>query len=211
VFKGASEYVDDFVARIDAPMLDDFAITFFHQSIFDTPNLPQFVSRTPNLKAHDHKARLVLSDSGVRLAPTGLYAGGFQVELEVPCSRPDWLSSFAQVSRSSFPHTFVSSLENLYIREGELPPSREVDVENGQWLELLHPFTAVKNLYLSGEMTARIAPVLQEFVGERVVEILPALQGLFLEEVTAGPVQEAIEQFAAARQLFGHPIAVSQR
>jgi hypothetical protein len=103
-------------------------------------------------------------------------------------------------------------LENLYICEDGYPRLRwQNDTENAQWLELLHPFAAVKNLYLSKEFTLLIAPALQELVGERVVEILPVLQGLFLEEVSpAGPVQEAIGQFVAARQLSGHPIAVSQ-
>jgi hypothetical protein len=210
-FKGVSEYLEDFVARIDAPMLDNLDITFFHQLIFDTPKLRQFISRTPNLKAHD-EACVVVSDSGVRIAPVRPFDRGFRVDLEISCRQSDWqLSSLAQVCRSSFPHTFISSLENLYIREDGYPRLRwQDDIENAQWLELLHPFTALKNLYLSKEFTPRIAPVLEEVVGERVVEILPALQGLFLEEVNpAGPVQEAIEKFVAARQPSGHPIAVS--
>jgi hypothetical protein len=210
-FKGVSEYLEDFVARIDAPMLDNLDITFFHQLIFDTPKLPLFISRTPNLKAHD-EACIVISDSGVRIAPVRPFVRGFRVDLEISCRQSDWqLSSLAQVCRSSFPHTFISSLENLYIREDGYPrPRWQDDTENAQWLELLHPFTAVKNLYLSKEFTPRIAPVLQELVGERVVGILPALQGLFFEEVNpAGPVQEAIGQFVAARQLSSHPISVS--
>jgi hypothetical protein len=202
--------LDDFVARIDTPMLDDLEITFFHESIFDTPNLPQFISRTPCLKAHD-EAHVVVSHSGVRLAPGRLFpsARGFQVGLEVPYNQSGWPSPFAQVCRSSFPHTFISSLENLYIPDIDLPILD--DTENPQWLELLHPFTAVKNLYLSDDITQRISPALQELVGEGVVELLPALQGLFLEEFSpTGPTQEAISQFVAARQLSGHPIAVSR-
>jgi hypothetical protein len=208
MFSGISEYLDDFVARIDAPMLDYLNI-IFRLSISDTPNLPQYISRTPNLRPYD-EACLVFSDQGITLKSEHSElprARGFQVELDVPYGHPGWFSSFAQICRSSFPHTFIASLENLYIREGELVQPEEA--EDGQWLELLHPFTAVKNLYLSKAMTLRIAPVLQELVGERVVEILPALQGLFLEKVTAGPVQEAAEQFTAARQLFRRPIAVS--
>ena len=188
-------------------MLHILSITYFHQLIFDTPNLPQFISRTPCLKAHD-EASVVISDSGVRLASMRLFARGFQVELEVPYREPDWPSVFAQACRSSSARSFTSSLENLYIRERKL--AWDDYTENAQWLELLEPFTAVKNLYLFKELTARIATVFQELVGEGVVEILPALQGLFLEEVnSAGPVQEAIGQFVAARQLSSHPIAVS--
>ena len=85
------------------------------------------------------------------------------------------------------------------------------DIENAQWLELLCPFTSARNLYLSKEFAPRLAPALQELVGERATEVLPALQNLFLVELwPSGPVQQAIEQFVYARQLFGHPIAISQ-
>jgi hypothetical protein len=36
-FKGFSEYLEDIVDRIDAPLLDRLRIMFFHQPIFDTP------------------------------------------------------------------------------------------------------------------------------------------------------------------------------
>ena len=57
------------------------------------------------------------------------------------------------------------------------------DIEDNQWLELLHPFTGVKKLYLSKEFASRIAPSLQDLVGRRRKEVLPALECLFLEEL----------------------------
>ena len=42
--------------------------------------------------------------------------------------------------------------------------------------------TAVKNLHLSRDFTLRIVPTLQELVNERMTEVLPALQCLYLEE-----------------------------
>jgi len=50
------------------------------------------------------------------------------------------------------------------------------DVENGQWLELLRPFTAVKSLYLSEEIQPDISSALQELVGGGTTEVLPSLQ-----------------------------------
>src|SRR5258707_12354183 len=64
-------------------------------------------------------------------------------------------------------------------------------------------FHEFRDLYPSREFAPRIAPVFQELVSEGVVRILPALLNL------AGPVQEAIGEFIAARQLTSHPIAVS--
>jgi hypothetical protein len=52
-FTGVSEYLEHLVARIDAPLLDKLDITFFHRLIFDTPQLAQFLSRTPKFRAHD--------------------------------------------------------------------------------------------------------------------------------------------------------------
>ena len=46
-FKGVSEYLDDFVAHIDAPLLNELHTTSFNDIVFDTPQLVQFISRTP--------------------------------------------------------------------------------------------------------------------------------------------------------------------
>src|SRR5258708_3563330 len=64
LFKGSSEYLEDVVARIDTPLLDCLHITFFHQLIFDTPQLTQFISRTPNLETQG-EARVAFSGDKV--------------------------------------------------------------------------------------------------------------------------------------------------
>ena len=209
VFVGVSEYLEDFVARIDAPLLDRLEITFFRQLIFHTPQLAQFIGRTPNLMAHD-EAHAVFSNFKAEFTLPRAIRG---LSLEVHCGEADWqLSMMAQICGSSLP--LITSLENLYIHENEvnqsLQPRWQDDIENVQWLELLHPFTTVKALYLSRDIATRIVPALGELVGARAIEVLPALQSLFLEELhPLGPVQKAIDKFLATRQLSNHPIAVS--
>ena len=92
-----------------------------------------------------------------------------------------------------------------------LKPRWQEDIEESQWLEFLHAFTNVKNLYLSKGIVPRITPVLQELVEGRLAKVLPALalQGLFLEEPLSGPVQDTTENFVALQQLFGLPIVIS--
>jgi hypothetical protein len=201
-FKRIGDYLEDIVAWVDAPRLDCFHITFFHQLIFDTPQLAQFISRTPNLRAHD-EAHLSFNDFAVVV----FYK---ELELGISCTKSDWqLSSLAQICSSSLP--LISSLEHLYIKDKYSQLRWQDNTESVQWLELLHQFTALKGLYLSQEIAPYIAPALQELVKERETEVLPALQSLFLEELhPLGPVQEAIGQFVDARQLSSHPIAVSQ-
>jgi hypothetical protein len=60
-FKGVSEYLEDLVARVDAPRLNSFETTFFNDIVFETPQFTQFISRTPTLEAFD-KVSITLSD-----------------------------------------------------------------------------------------------------------------------------------------------------
>jgi hypothetical protein len=52
-FRGANEYLEDLVARIDAPLLDTLRIAFFHEPIIDNPQVSQFIGRAPKLKTRD--------------------------------------------------------------------------------------------------------------------------------------------------------------
>ena len=136
---------------------------------------------------------------------------GESLRLGVSCRQSDWqLSSLTQLCNSSFPQALIPAVERLYIVDERYAHWQD-DVESSQWLELLHPFTAVQGLYMYQEFVPRIAPALQELVGERVTEVLPALQTLFLEvALLSGPVGESIKRFVNARQLAGHPIALSR-
>ena len=211
-FSGVSEYLEDLVACIEAPQLRNLYITFFNDTVFDTPHFIQFIGRTQVSrtleKAHitfwDHSASINFSSQTPGYEPRLFRVG-------ISCRGLDWqVSSLEQVCTSCLLPS--SKLEDLYIHEA---PYQELDrkdnIENGLWLELFRPFTAVKNLYLSEEFATRIAPALQELVGDRMTEVLPALQNIFLEGLeSSGPVQEGIRQLVAARQVANHPIAVSR-
>lgn len=207
-FKGVSEYLEDLMARINAPQLDDLNIIFLHQLIFDIPQLTGFISRTLNIKTPD-TAIVYFSYFAVEVEFARILDK--VLKLEVSCRSSDWqLSSVAQVCSSLSPLT--SSVEHLYVddRGEDLKLFCDDEMENSQWLELLHPFASLKALYLSRGNAPRVAAALQDLVGERTTEVLPALQRVFMEELhPSGPVQESIDNFIAARQLSGHPIAVS--
>ena len=205
-FTGVIEYLEDLLARIDAPLLKTLFITFFHQLIFDTPRFTQLIC-PPKFRAHG-ETRVNFSDSRVWVTTETF---GASLDLEISCSQSDWqLSSLAQVCSSSFLRDLIPMVEYLYFEDVYVLQRWQDDIEDSQWLELLHPFITVKDLYISQEFVPRIVPALRELTGERVTEVLPALQTLFLDDPhPSGPVQEAIEQFVAARQLAGHPIAVS--
>jgi hypothetical protein len=105
---------------------------------------------------------------------------------------------------------FLPPVKHLHIIGYQLDLTED-DVEDSgaQWLELLRLFTAVGELDMPDEITSCVAPVLQELVGERVMEVLPALQTLFLEDPYRWQSdREAIVNFVDARRLAGHHIAV---
>src|SRR6267154_1463621 len=209
-FKGASEYLEVILARINAPRLNNLDITFFNEIIFDTPQLFQLISRTPTLRAPE-KGRIAFSDHAVMVKFPSQTSDYRVLSVDIPCTASGWqLSAAEQVCTWSLPP--VSTLEDLYILEFPIwRPRWQDDVESTLWLELLRPFVAVKNLYICKEFAPRIAPALEELVGARTTEVLPTLETIFLEGLQqSGPLQEGIEKFVAARQLISHPVTVSR-
>jgi F-box-like len=206
-FKGDSEYVEVFMAHIDAPRLRDLHTTLFNDIVFDTPQLMQFISRTLTVKALE-RARITFEDDAATVelsSISSLTSGKYEnLEVKISCSELDWqVSSMEQVCTLCLPPLPTLDLHIDYLY-------RQDNVENALWLQLLHLFTSVKNLYLSEEIARRIVPALQELVGVRATEVLPTLENIFLQEgQRSGPVQEGIQQVVAVRQATNHPVAVS--
>ena len=205
-YKGVIEYLEDLVTGIDAPQLDKMEITFFHHIDFDTPQLTQFINRTPKLGKRLACVGFQDNLARVRLSPRIL-------QVAISCREPDrQLSSIERVCNSSL-HP-LSTVEDLYIkyryRQSVWNIYNNDATESTLWLQLLLPFTAVKNLYLSKEFAPGIAAALQELVGGRITDVLPGLQNIFVGGLEpSGPVQKNIEQFVAARQLSDHTISIS--
>ena len=205
-FKGVTEYLEDLLTFIDVPQLDYMEIAFFNQVDFDCPRLAQFINRTPTLRVHD-KAHVDFEDWGTSFA---LSTRPGALAISILCTEPDWqLSSIEQVCNISL--QVLSKVEDLYIRHHYFEQVWMNDaIENTLWLQLLLPFTAVRNLYLSKEFAPGIEAALHELVGGRVTEVLPSLQTIFVKGLgLLGPFEENIGQFVATRLHSGHPIAIS--
>ena len=120
-FKGASEYLEDLVARIGAPRLFTLSITLFNQIIFDTPQFIQFISHTPTLEPLK-EARVSFGGGASSVNFSSQISGYEHFEVKIPCNDLDWqVSSLEQVFTSCLPH--LSTLEDLFIdsRGGWLP------------------------------------------------------------------------------------------
>jgi hypothetical protein len=209
-FKGVSEYLEDLVTCIDVPQLDGLQILFFNQIDFDTPQLAEFINRTPIFRARC-EARVAFEKKAVYVKLLIHNIGHVVSEIGISCREPDWqLSAIAQVCNSSLPP--LSTVEDLHIelRRSLYRVWKDDAVENALWLELLLTFPMVKNLYLAKECAPGIAAALQQLVGGRITEVLPSLRNIFVKGIEPQePFREHIGEFVAARQLSGHRVAIS--
>lgn len=217
-FRGLTGYLEDLVARIDAPRLTKVMIMFVEPIVSaDISQLSQFIGQADSFQLLNQADIVIYDtlDAVVKLRLNVCGASRIWCELIIPYSdefhRPP--STLAQVcvnSTGSFiPSSLpISTLEHLTIRG-----CRDWWPTWGNlWLEFLTAFTAVKNLYLSEDVSPHLLPVLNDVIGESSTGVLPALQNLFLEGYYPPPkrFQEAIEKFTTVRRLAGSPIAVGR-
>jgi hypothetical protein len=208
------------VASIDAVFLGTVWITFFHQLIFDTPRLAQFMRRTIKFKGLN-EARVLFNKDNVLVDFFPLtQTSGTILMMIFSCSESDWqLSSPAQVCTSS--SSTVCMVEHIYVDEDRFSKQYwHDDIHNTHWVELSQPITAMnlKNLYLSKKFLSCIAttPPFLFLSEDRVTGVLPTLESLFfwksfghqdLSRIPGSPCQLKV---VAAGQLSAHPITVSQ-
>ena len=205
-FKGGGEYLEYLLGRIDAPRLSYLDITFFNDIVFVTPQFTRFISHTPTFEAFD-EATIAFEDSTASVKLSSAYA---RLYVSISCRELDWRLSFLeQVCTSSLPT--LSTSQDLYMMSDDpWPQDWKDNIDYAQWLELLHSFSTVKNLYLSKEIAPCVVPALRDLVGGRTTEAFATLENIFVEELQpSGPVQEGIGKFVAARQVTSHTITVS--
>jgi hypothetical protein len=194
LFRGVYEYLEDFVARVDAPLLNQLDITYLQEESLDTPRLAEFISRAPKLS----EARVEFTCWPEEVQVILPQASCGKIDLRISCDEDVQLPCLAQLCSSFFRRAPISVAEHLHLTQnGTYESYWSPDIESNQWLELFLSFPAVKRLHISPEFVPRIAPALQLAV-ERGTEVLPALQAFFFETLPSEPVREIIRQFAVA-------------
>jgi hypothetical protein len=200
-FEGVSEYLEDLLAQIDAPILQTMSATF-RDDVTDIPQLLRFTNCAGRLSP---PIRAMMEFEFWRVILKFMPLDGF--ELAIICNqsvRQVW--SMALVCRELLP--VVSRVErlDLYSKHSSRPPSADFIF----WLELFQPFIAVQNLFVSINAWPDVTP-LRELIGERTTEVLPELRILFLQNFRPSRgMQESIQSFITARRLSDRPVAIRQ-
>ena len=212
-FEGTPEYLEDLISRIDTPLIHHLDMTFFNQPFLpsDFYHLGQFIGRTEKFKSLT-QAYINFRTSQVLLSQrTQTYDAALSVATFCKGLHPQ-LWYLAQIcSASLLPLSTAESLEvssellRWQLHQGHVE-------EDARWLNVLQPFSGVKNLYPQENTLPSLAYALKEVPEERVAEVLPALQVVSMDEPSPpGPldldmplppaVQEAIDWFIAMRRL----------
>ncbi|KAH9971501.1 hypothetical protein BGW80DRAFT_1460462 [Lactifluus volemus] len=205
-FRGVSEYVEDLMAQIDAPLLHRLEILFSNQLVFDIQQVPRFIGHAPALTMPYNSANIRIYADHVEMTFWARSRSSINESLsfKILCRAVDWqVSSVAQIcNQLSF---ILSSIDQLNI--DNIGSIQQVDMDDTQWLELLQPFTAVQTLQiLSDDIESLVVPALRGLSGELATQVLPALEELQLSAYRAS--QRYNWPFIIARQRSDHPVIV---
>ena len=216
---GVGVYSEDFLARIDTPLLNELYVVYFMQEGFGyVPELHNLIGRTQMRKPFD-QATMELGIRDITIV-LGYLESRTAFKLKILCKiqwdLEDW-DDTPMVQIFSQQLLLFSRVEDLKIKSSEILVPDEWDSarrhdsgwDTPQWLRFLHLFIAVRSMHVSKDLVPLVEPALQELVGARTMKVLPALRDLSSDGLQpSGPLTEGIQSSVAARQLAGHPVEI---
>jgi hypothetical protein len=84
-------------------------------------------------------------------------------------------------------------------------------VGGNEWIPLLRPFTAVEALVVYGGLAAYVSSAFEWYLEDIGMEVLPALQFLFLDDYDDDVGSGTNEEFLSFRKRSGHPVTTVTR
>ena len=210
-FKRNNAYLEDFVARINAPRLNSIDITYTEDDFqVQATELARFIERS-NLRPTRSGHTTIYFEFGrtffLFYHDTNPNDSAITVEIE----------SLEILSEQGVDMTMVLCqaevlLSDVVHLEIESDCPREIgeddDTDNIWWLEFFHLFIAVETLRISYQFVEVVAHAFEKMPVEMVTQVLPALKSLHLE----GPFTQSatIEGLSSTfRQAFGRPLIIT--
>jgi len=207
-FWGTTDYVEDFVSRIQAPSLYGVKITLFNQPLPNIPQLAQLIKRTEKLLSFN-QAGIVFSSKDAKLSLLSSEREVYLV-LRIICNGLEQqVSSLAQVCNQLA--SLVSRVELLDLEEKRCRQQYWQDcMDSRRWVELFQTFTTVNTLRMATEAGSLAWRVLRGLAVKKFMGMLPALYDLYVDEGRASlSVQEVLNRFLSERKRSGHIVTVA--
>ena len=206
-FRGSSRYLEDLVARIDGPRLEDIEVTFLDSNNFTFDrNLSQLSDFIDQIEIHKsyRRAHILSSESAISISLTQPGAAT-SLKLEALCgSLGVQLTSIARICTHL--SAFLFNVEDLRISTTRSPIWTDT-FDNRLWLGPINSFTGVKWFHLDGDDSTNILWAFQP-LDQRRETVLPALHKLYVPGLRHAPLTESVMSFITSRWISGHPIAV---
>ncbi|KAH8978480.1 hypothetical protein EDB86DRAFT_3152939 [Lactarius hatsudake] len=193
-FKGASEYLEDLVSRIDCPQLHQISTIYLNQLVdIQAPRLSEFIDRSVGPESGIFKFVLVTFTSRVAFYMGRHESLNHLIWNTIFDKVADWQAShIAQaLSQISPALSNVVHLKLAKLEEGRLL----YGMDGVEWLHLLHQFSTVQTLYASPQLAGYVAPALEGIVVEMVTEVLPSLDLICLEDQPASSIASGKSPF----------------
>ena len=215
-YEGRSEYLEDFLARIDTPRIDSVMIEYFMHQI-QASQLSRFIERTENLKIDQFtRARVQFYGDDSLFGLRRLQETWSDAHLLLRILGEECLEVQVQGMAhllGQLAATF-SNVDDLFAHGTQ---SSRTDLT--EWLPLFRLFPAVDTLRLSGWSAVDIASSLEDTTEEMDTDFFPALRLIRVAECENedgdGDYDEewieqvgSMEQFLSLRQLSGYPVTV---
>ena len=151
-YRGTSKYLDNLVARIDAPHVENMNITFFSQPTIDASELGRFVEQIETTQTSLNQGNIQTSPHAISISFT-VSSSAFRtpLQLQLSCKQMDWqLSLMTQICNQFTPFLFRVKNVGIGFNTADLPNRR--DHACGQaggegWLELVRLFALAQDSY----------------------------------------------------------------
>ena len=202
-FHGEGVYLDNLVAQINTPLLEQLSLALLFDLDFTLVNLTGFINRTEGFRCP--VAQIILNKDGSSL-DAGFYEqleqGNGKLSLHVNCKPLNWqIDSATQV---------CSSLGNVLSAVEEFTLDLDVDgissgwentLDSTMWYELLLPFIGVKKLHIGSSLTLELSRALESVT----LELLPELQELEVQ-LKVEHATDAFSLFVKTRDSVGRTV-----
>lgn len=205
VFKGVSEYSEDLMARIDAPLLNHLSLVFFYQPVFHIPQVPQFINRTKQLERPEYAQVSFERDTfNVHLRPWGMANQVSALEFSIT-GLDNQLSLLKQICIQCSPIlSHVDALDLVHYSVSSQPSQH--DLAPALLLEVLRLFNTVERLWIDG---VELLMVVADALGSVTAEVLPVLDTIWVREKRPRPeFIDEMDTFLNARLEMGRPVEV---
>ena len=204
-FRGASEYLEDLVSRIEGPQLSWIWVDLFNQLVdIRASQLSKFIDRSigPVFKRAEvtfHSGKATFTMDPHTSHPHSIRP---RADTIILCEGIDWqVSHLAQVLGQFKFSGILSDVVHLKL-EHELKKGRQLEgTDDIEWQHFFRQFSNVKTLHVSGKLAVHVALALEDIAGGMATEVLPSVELIWLAGRRA-------KKFVAARRLSGHPVTM---